>query len=102
VDVLRRTRRNADTISGAVPAVTSGRPAAVRVGARPYQRIAVVGSNRQIHGPLHRNAFYLTAQRLPRVRLTIILGSSHSQKADPNLSSLPLLPHAQIHLWRSM
>jgi hypothetical protein len=52
VDVLRRTRRNADTIRGAAPDVTSGRPAAVRVGARPYQRIGIVESNRQIHGPL--------------------------------------------------
>jgi hypothetical protein len=64
VDVLRRTRRNADTISGAAPDVTSGRPAAVRVGARPYQRIGIVESNRQIHGPLRRNAFYPIAQRL--------------------------------------
>jgi hypothetical protein len=38
VDVLRRTRRNADTIGGGTPDVTSGRPAAMRVGARPYQR----------------------------------------------------------------
>jgi hypothetical protein len=41
MDVLRRTRRNADTLSGAVPEVNSGRPAAVRAGARPYQRIGI-------------------------------------------------------------
>jgi hypothetical protein len=35
----------------AVPDVISGRPAPVRVGARPYQRIGIVESNRQIHGP---------------------------------------------------
>jgi hypothetical protein len=40
-DVLRRTRRNAETLSGAVPEVNSGRPAAVRAGARPYQRIGI-------------------------------------------------------------
>jgi hypothetical protein len=36
VNVLRRTRRNADTPSGAAPEVTSGGPVAVRAGARPY------------------------------------------------------------------
>jgi hypothetical protein len=41
VDVLRRTRRNADTISGAAPDATIGRPAAVRAGARPYHPIGI-------------------------------------------------------------
>jgi len=41
VDVLRRTRRNADTIRGAAPDVTIGRPAAVRAGARPYHCIGI-------------------------------------------------------------
>jgi hypothetical protein len=36
VEVLRRTRRNADTLSGATPDVTSGGPVAVHAGARPY------------------------------------------------------------------
>ena len=34
--MLRRTRRNANTIRGAAPDVTIGCPAAVRAGARPY------------------------------------------------------------------
>jgi hypothetical protein len=87
VDVLRRTRRNADAIRGAAPDVTSRRPAAVLVGARPYQRIGIVESNRQIHGPLRRNAFYSTAQRLqPKpVQLTIILDSSDSRKQSKSV-----------------
>jgi hypothetical protein len=62
----------------AVPDVISGRPAPVRVGARPYQRIGIVESNRQIHGPFRRDASYPTAQRLQSipVQLTIILDSS--------------------------
>jgi hypothetical protein len=64
VDVLCRTRQNADRIRGAALAVTGRHPAAVRVGARPYQRIGIVESNRQTHEPLRRNAFYPTAQRL--------------------------------------
>jgi hypothetical protein len=64
VDVLRRTRRNAETLSGAVPEVNSGRPAAVRAGVRPYQRIGIAQSNPQTHGPLRRNALYPTAPRL--------------------------------------
>jgi hypothetical protein len=47
-DVLRRTRRDANPIRGAAPDVTIGRPAAVRVGARPYHRIGIAESNRQI------------------------------------------------------
>ena len=35
VDVLPRTRRNADTIRGAAPDVTIGRPVADQAGARP-------------------------------------------------------------------
>jgi hypothetical protein len=41
VDVLRRTRRNADTIRGAAPDLTIERAVAVRVGARPY-RISIL------------------------------------------------------------
>jgi hypothetical protein len=39
VDVVRRTRRNADTLKGAAAEVTIARPDAVRAGAHPYQRI---------------------------------------------------------------
>ena len=52
LDLLRRTRRNADTIRGAAPNVTIKPAAAVHVGARPYHRIGIVESNRQTHGPL--------------------------------------------------
>jgi hypothetical protein len=46
VDVLRRTRLNADTIKGATPDSTIGRAAAVRAGARPsYHRMPVVSSD---------------------------------------------------------
>jgi hypothetical protein len=41
VVVLRRRRRNADTIRGAASDVTSRPPAAVRAGAHPYQRIGI-------------------------------------------------------------
>jgi hypothetical protein len=55
-----------------------------------YQRIGIVESDSQIHGPLYRNAFYSTAQRLPPkpVQLTTILDSSDSRKANPNPSLL--------------
>jgi hypothetical protein len=42
VDVLRRTRRNADTLRGAAPDVTSGGPVAVHAGARPYHCRGIV------------------------------------------------------------
>jgi hypothetical protein len=51
----------------AVPDVISGRPAPVRVGARPYQRIGIVESNRQIHGPFSAKRPYPTAQRLQSI-----------------------------------
>jgi hypothetical protein len=44
MDVLSRTRRNADTIRGAAPDITVGRPAAVCAGARPYHGAASSGS----------------------------------------------------------
>src|ERR1700751_4029682 len=40
VDVLRRTRRNANTIRGTGPAVTTERLVAVHAGARPYLAVA--------------------------------------------------------------
>jgi hypothetical protein len=71
LDVLRRTRRNADTIIGAAPDMTGGHPAAVRVGARPYQRISIVESNDQTQGLLRRNAAFSS-----NAALLLLLGSA--------------------------
>ena len=101
MDLVRRTRRNADTIRGAAPNVTINPAAAVHVGARPYHRIGVVESNRQTHGPLRPNAFYPTAQRLQStpIQLTIILDSGESPAdAVPQNGQLtsPAIPHGPL------